>query len=322
MKKRNFNKQVLTRFTQTECKRQLFLDLSQTLPKLWRDPNRLLVDPKRMHRSSENLTELGRRYEQRVYEQLIKIKGVTYHLNTEKNVKRSYLNPIELLNYYEQENAEPLVLLEYQYRIPSSFFSQVFFLGSKTGTIPFFWSRQRPDLMIIRREKDLNKQYSELLADGTIRSIPREELKTRFSISVIDIKNIRDENIGKKQFIEILYYMLSLTHYLIENKLSSKFFVNIEFNGILPRLSEENLLEIKTSEDIITNTITVQWEESNLILNNVISQIKNLWKLAPCPIDDIPVNIQANCGFCYFIEDCKDTLGYDGNKARKKPPNE
>lgn len=322
MKKRNFNKQVLTRFIQTECKRQLFLDLSQTLPKLWRDPNRLLVDPQRMHRSSENLTELGRRYEQRVYEQLIKLKGVTYQLNPEKNVKKSYLNPIVLLNFYEQENAESLVILEYQYRIPPSFFSHLFFLGSKTGTIPFFWSRQRPDLMIIRREKDLNKQFNELLVDGTIRSIPREELKTRYSISVIDIKNIRDENIGKKQFIEILYYMLSLTHYLIENKLSSKFFVNIEFNGILPRLSEENLLEIKTSEDIITKTITVQWEESNLILNNVISQIKNLWKLAPCPIDDIPVNIQSNCGFCYFIEDCKDTLGYDGKKPPKKHPKE
>ena len=33
MVKGNFDKQVLTRFVQTECKRQLFLDLSQTRPK-------------------------------------------------------------------------------------------------------------------------------------------------------------------------------------------------------------------------------------------------------------------------------------------------
>ncbi|MBY9003293.1 MAG: ATP-binding protein [Candidatus Lokiarchaeota archaeon] len=318
MKKRNFNKQVLTRFIQTECKRQLFLDLSQTIPKLWRDPNRLLVDPQRIHRSSENLTELGRRYEQSVYEQLINLKGATYQLNPEKNVKKSYLNPILLLNYYNQEHTESMVLLEHEYRIPPSFFIHNFFPGSKTGTTPFFWAKQRPDLMIIRHETDLDKQFHELLADGALRAIPREELKTRYSISVIDIKNIRDENIGKKQFIEVLYYMFTLTHYLIDNKLSSKFFVNIEYNGIIPRLNEKKLLEIKNIEDLIPETITVQWEESNLILRDVISQIKNLWKLAPCDIDDIPVNIQPNCGFCYFIEDCKDSLGMDG----KTKPND
>jgi len=318
MGKGNFDKQVLTRFVQTECKRQLFLDLSQTRPKLWRDPNRLLMDPKVIRRSSDNLIKLGQRYEQLVYSHLINFKEAIYQLNSNKNVKKSYLKPIILLNLYNQKDQQSWVLLEHQYRIPPSFFFNHFFFRSKTNTIPFFWAKQRPDIIIIRREKDLTIQLNELLTDGTIRAVPKEELKTRCSISIIDIKNIRDENIGKKQFIEILYYMFTLSHFLKEYDLSSKFFVSIEFNGILARLNEGEILKIKTIENLIAEIILVDWEESNIIIKDLISQIKNLWKLAPCSIEEIPVNIQPNCGYCYFIEDCKDSLGKDG----KKSPNE
>jgi len=318
MVKGNFDKQVLTRFVQTECKRQLFLDLSQTRPKLWRDPNRLLVDPKIIRRSSDNLIKLGQRYEQLVYKHLVNFKGAIYQLDSKNKVKKSYLKPIILLNLYNQNDQDSFLLLEHQYRIPPSFYFNHFFDRSKTSTIPFYWSKQRPDIMVISREKDLTIQINELLTDGTIRTVPKEELKTRYSISIIDIKNIRDENIGKKQFIEILYYMLTLSHFLKENQLSSKFFVNIDFNGILARLNEQNILKIKTVEDLISEIISVDWEESNIIIKDLISQIKNLWKLTPCAIDEIPVNIQPNCGFCYFIEDCKDSLGKD----KKKPSSE
>ncbi len=318
MGKGNFDKQVLTRFVQTECKRQLFLDLSQTRPKLWRDPNRLLVDPKVIRRSSDNLIKLGQRYEQLVYKHLVNFKGALYQIDAKIKVKKSYLKPIILLNLYNQNDKDSFLLLEHQYRIPPSFFFNHFFDRSKTNIIPFYWSKQRPDIMIIRREKDLTIQVNELLTDGTIRTVPKEELKTRYSISIIDIKNIRDENIGKKQFIEILYYMLTLSHFLKENDLSSKFFVNIDFNGILARLNEENILKMRTVENLISEIINVDWEESNIIIKDLISQIKNLWKKTPCSIDEIPVNIQPNCGFCYFIEDCKDSLGKD----KKKPSSE
>ncbi|MHA1669484.1 MAG: DEAD/DEAH box helicase [Promethearchaeota archaeon] len=321
MKKRNFDKQVLTRFVQTECKRQLFLDLSQTRPKLWRDPNRLLIKPKFFRQHADNLTDLGRKYEQEVYKRLINFDEVLFQLDSKNQIKKSYLKPYLLHDLYN-EGKETILLLEHQYRIPPSFFIHNFFPKSNNSTIPFFWAKQRPDIMIIHRVKDLTIQTNELLADGTIHTVSKEELKLKYSISIIDIKNIRDENIGKKQFIEILYYMFTLSHFLKENDLSSKFFVNIKFNGILPSLKDERLLEIKTIEDLISETIIVEWEESNLIIKEVISQIKNLWKLAPCSIEKIPVNIQPNCGYCYFIEDCKDSLGYDGNKPPKKPPNE
>ena len=66
-KRKEFDKQVLTRYIQNECERQLFLDLSRSKPDLWRKPNRKLENPKRIRRSSDYLIKLGSEYEQKVY---------------------------------------------------------------------------------------------------------------------------------------------------------------------------------------------------------------------------------------------------------------
>ena len=86
MDKNYFSKRVLTRFIQMECERQLFLDLARPKPGLWLRPNREIEKPTRLHKGDKNLEELGRKYEQMVYSQLISFKDVIFKKDNNNEV--------------------------------------------------------------------------------------------------------------------------------------------------------------------------------------------------------------------------------------------
>ena len=74
--KNKFSKQTLTRFVQTECERQLFLDLAQLKPDLWISPNRPIEKPVIQRHGSNYLELMGQEYEQLVYAIFVSMKQV------------------------------------------------------------------------------------------------------------------------------------------------------------------------------------------------------------------------------------------------------
>ncbi|MBN1801742.1 MAG: AAA family ATPase [Candidatus Lokiarchaeota archaeon] len=318
MDKNNFNKQVLTRYVQTQCERQLFLDLGRNKPYLWFDPIVELEKPKRKYRGSENLEKLGKKYEQKVYSKITSLTNVKCEISQNSSVTESFLDEKEFLSYHSMLSSSQddfLVLLEHEFEIPESFFRDLFELKHPNDRVPVDYARQRPDILVIQKIKGKNaRKTKELLPEGTVRSIPEIELNNRYGINVIDIKNIRKEKIGKKQFTEIFYYMWTLSYYLRHKRLTDKFFINIDNNAIFPYNTDDKLM-IKNIQDIHELSIGIHFNESHRIFIETINEIKKLWMKTPCNISNIPVNIQSNCGYCFFIEDCKKFLGVDGSTS-------
>ncbi len=313
----NFNRQLLTRFIQSECIRQLFLDLGQAYPNQWFNPNREIIKPARIYRGSKNLEELGKIYEQFVYSILKKLENAYFRESEGHKIIESTLTPdfLKKIHYKLEKNKDSsLILLEFCYDNPNKFFSDLFMINPIKKTLPISYSDQRPDILILgNKNKDLFNEINELLPDGSIRKITDDEFTSRYGITIIDIKNIRENKIGKKQFIEIYYYMLTLSYFLEENNLKDKFYVSIEGNGILPNLTIDELNQINNITNIYDVIIKISLDESKHMFYDIIETIRSLWRNVPHRISEIPVNIQPTCGYCYYIEDCKHTLGMNGS---------
>ncbi len=319
MSSKNFGKQLISRYTESECERQLFLDLAQIFPEKWYTDKRKIE--RRKYIRENLLKKLGKKYEELVYSTLIKLEGIKYNNNILGQIEETYLNPYlfrQLYNEMKKYNNHALILLEHQFEIPESFFKYLFPHKSLDDEIPVNFTEQRPDIIIIGNSLSASLDpIFELKPKGIIREVPKEELKYRYGINIIDIKNVREDHIGKKQFVEIFYYLYTLSYYLFEHNLEGKFFVQIKFNGIFPKYENYNLNNINSLKDIIDLTVQIHWKESYQLFVDIIEKIRNLWLKSPVPIESIPVNIQVNCGYCPFLEDCKKTLGIDGYKEPK-----
>ncbi|MBD3341655.1 MAG: hypothetical protein GF353_21300 [Candidatus Lokiarchaeota archaeon] len=319
-KEKSFDKRVLTRFVQTDCKRQLALDLGRINKNIWFKKKRDIISPTRKVNRSTHLMDLGKKYEQRVYTHFKSLNNVVFKEDSNKDVFEMALTPILLKKTYNnlsKGSDRSITLLECKYDNPEEFFLDLFQLKNP-DKIPIKYSDQRPDIFIIR---DLGKSKNtenirELLPNGQIRIIPTSELQDRLAINVIDIKNIRKNKIGKSQFTEILYYMWTLTYFLRKYDLDKLFFIKVEDNGIFPYHNDKEISKIQSHKDILKISIKLHWDDSNQIFIELINNIRELWNQTPFDIDKIPLNLQVTCGYCYYIDDCKYLLGMDG----KKPP--
>lgn len=317
-----FNKTVLQSYILTNCKRRLFLEIGKNKPSLWFDPVRKipLNPPERFMIQNKYLKEKGKEYEQMVYKALKRLSNMNFKIDKNGDVTRSNLNEQVLNDFHAKiiKNKSTQVLLEYQHEIPESFFIQLFPKKKGSYQLPIEFSEQRPDIIFIGNE--LNKHLTnvhEIIEDGSIREVPKGELNKRIGISVFDIKYIQEENVGKKHFLEIYYYLKTLASYLGQKGLDSKFYVRANLNGIFPLKTDEELKKIKTIDDLFQLEILniISWKEANRIFNRVKNVLRNLWKKAPCPIENVKLNIHQGCGHCYFIEDCKNTLNVDTKKS-------
>ena len=310
----NFTKILLQGYIINNCKRHLFLELGKNKPKLWFDPVRELKPPEHQIFQSKYLTEKGIEYEQLVYSHLKRLPGIMFKEDDENGVINSLLKVKVLQDNYEILMKEPnksLILLEYQYHIPDNFFLKIFPQKSTFSELPVDYGDQRPDVMILGNEinRFLEKTY-EITHDGTVREISLNEHNKRIGISIFDIKHVQDERVGKKHFLEIYYYLITLATFLHENDLDNWYYVLANFNGIIPIRTEHELKSISCVKDVCDKLITqIRWKEAKRIFEEVIVTINELWGIAPCSIEDINLNIHQGCGYCRYFDDCKDTLG-------------
>ncbi len=315
--KNNFNKLLLLSHIITRCDRRLFLDLSKNKPNLWLNPVRKPEKSKRIPIPSDMLKKLGKDYEQNVYSQLRKLKETIFK-EVNGNVGKLRLSVSEFANLYKLLEGDPtrnIVLLEFEYHIPEFFFQNLFPHKDNINEIPVDYGNQRPDIIIIGNTINKYKEdVFELLPNGNFRIIPKDEVDKRFGISIFDIKKTQEEKVGKKHFVEIFYYMWTLAVFLKVNKLDKYFYIRANYNGIFPEHEQDKLNLITKLEDVLDlDFLTIiSWEEARRIFLRLFNKIRNLWNRSPCSIESILLNIHQGCGYCRYIEDCKNSLGCTG----------
>ncbi len=158
-----------------------------------------------------------------------------------------------------------------------------------------------------------NEKIYELLPTGEIREVSENELSARYALNIIDIKMSNKEKVNKRQFIEVIFYLYAFTNFISDNKLSDKFFVNVQQSGIFPLISPHEL-KINTIDGLLSNYLNCNWIETKRIFDNILADIKSLVVQLPCDKNAIELKIQPACGRCDFLEDCKQSLnGQDPN---------
>lgn len=311
----NFTKTLLQSYIITQCERRLFHELAKNKPNLWLKPYRKTKKSKRIPRTLEYLQKLGKDYEQLVYSQLKKLSNA-YYREVDELVDRSYMTPskmLELSKKLVKNNNDNLILLEFEFFIPEMFFRRLFKKKTDNYQIPVEYGKQRPDILILGNKiNDELEQVFELETSGNFVELNRSSLTSRFGISIFDIKKTQSERVSKKHFVEIFYYMWTLAYFLKANNLHDKFYVRANYNGILPEATKEDLNQLTDFAKLLESDVLTQinWEESKRIFRKITKKIKQLWSTSPQPIENIPLHIHQGCGYCQYIEDCKETLGW------------
>ncbi|MHA1999796.1 MAG: DEAD/DEAH box helicase [Promethearchaeota archaeon] len=318
--KKTLSKQLLKSYMNTGCERQLLLAIGEGSSE-WMKPLVPLVPAKSIPYHVKKLAQFGHDYEQEIYKILALHPFTKYTLNKNNNIDKVQLTGSLLRALHKKimgaGSPTTIFLLEHEYNSPESFLRTIFpKKNNSSTTLPIKPSSHRPDIILLKKH-DTQDVVFELTTNGEERRVPAAELGTRIGVGVVDIKHIMSESIAKKEFTEILYYLISFTYFLQDNNLKNLFFVDMTFNGILPHIEDLNTFVINAPVDIEQFVIPVDWNEFKYVLTTVLEKLKQLWLRAPIPIEDTEQRIQPQCGYCSFFDDCKARLGANGTKPPK-----
>ena len=307
------NKQVLHRYLQFGCERQLFLTLARDDAR-WLEPARPLAPTPFSTPQNESLKRLGREFEQQVYAQLLAPSSrlptiaakdahhevVLTRLRTEewRTLGESFL---------AQRDHDVQVMLEHEFHIPEGYFQG--WLGiDASSTLPVATRQwhQRPDLMLFERAHATPRRV--LLAGGEVGVLPATD--ERVAIRIIDVKHTHSDHVGGPHFLEILYYMSTLVGFLAERGLDDMFCVPLEGHGILPQYDPDTF-RVDSPDALDEVVAPLVWDDQRHLLEQVIEHIRGFWERAPLSIEETQTALQPACIRCPFIGDCRATYNYD-----------
>ncbi len=309
-----FSKQTLTSYIDNDCERQLFLNLGKKDPR-WISPLEEIEKLVSIRRGPPGqATEFGKKYEQMVYRSLMNLPQSNFSLTPNNKVVFKLLKKsdfIDIYNKYQQDN-KAQIYLEAGITVPRSFYEQLFDLNAdedipitdEKGNVKRIDSKIYPDVMIFGLEGN-----NKLDEDGTVIPISVND-DNKVAINLFDIKKASEEAIGKKQFIEIVYYQLIFHQYLKDNGLLDKFYINTDNNGIFPGFDQIFLYDI---HDFLDKVIIVVWNEIYRLLKKSFAKVRLLWKNSPMRIESTETNIKSQCGRCDYYDDCFKREGGRGN---------
>lgn len=307
------NKNILSQYSEFECERQLYINLGLQDPD-WILPGHIIKPSNRRKKSSQLAFDIGSEYEQTIYLNLKRIPNTFCKLSQKGEVVPISLTS-NLLNQlyidFSSNKIDQACLLEHQFKVSDLFLDSTFLIEN-TSNIDR--SQNRPDILLLKRiiATPDSRNY-EILPNGEIRELPQKEIHDRISINIIDIKSTNELNVGKKHFVEIIYYAMTLSQFIFENNLQSNYFVNVNGNGILPNV--ENFY-VNSYDEIFDFIVEIDWKNTFRIFGKIIQEIHSFKKKRPLDISRIEcldLNINPSCGRCNFVEDCKALLGF-GNK--------
>nr|MDO8115759.1 hypothetical protein [Candidatus Sigynarchaeota archaeon] len=244
---------------------------------------------------------MGKVYEGKLYPLFLNVPGAF-------TVKDGHLNGAFLSGLYPAVLGSPYriaILVEHEYDPPLEF-KQVFF-PQKQGVMTPEFKSLRPDVLIVEKMiPKSNEPVHELLPDGNIKEVPNNDLTSRLAINVFDVKYALEDRVGKKQFIEIMYYAWALSCFLKDQGVDDKYFVRIEGNGIIPR--RETPSSLPDPDSVRNLAIIVKPDEGLRIIKHASSTVRSLWLSAPLKVEDVPLKIKPTCGYCPYLDDCVETL--------------
>ncbi|MCE7734899.1 MAG: AAA family ATPase [Candidatus Heimdallarchaeota archaeon] len=308
------DKRTFSQFAEFDCERQLFVNLGRDDSR-WLDPQRKIIPLTDIRRRGDFAKILGRNYESEVYRYLKRKKFAIYSQAPSGEVAKTTIVPSKLHEIYDEiEVTKPKILLEHEFPTPKSFLLNILDLDTTNDSIPIeeYSQRLRPDLMILKKiDPNSDEKFRTININNDLIELDAENIQDKIGISIIDIKATPQDAVGKRQFIELIFYALALNQYLHINSLQTKYFVDLDSNGILTKTEDPFIDDL---DDIIALTELMKWEETYRLYDQIIKHIQQLRKNAPTAIETTPVNIQPACGRCNYLEDCKTTLGvYEGN---------
>jgi hypothetical protein len=311
----DLGKRILVAYVASECERQLFWELGKG-DVAWLNP---LDKPRSIQRPpgyTELLTRLGHEYEQAVYKPLAALACTECNTAASGEVSAKHVKPAFFAALHPRALARgTTVLLEHQVENPASVVDFLF-PPRPGGARPAPDVEDfRPDVLIVEK-RDPAKPARELLPGGIVRAVPPKELARRLSVTVVDVKNVHEDKVGKKQFIEIFYYAFILAFYIKEHGLDDRYFVSVDGNGIFPQREESEIKGITTLDGFLGLYIPISWDGSQRICLSTVALVQDLWHRAPCSVASVLPKVSPGCAYCYFVEDCKHRLGMDG----KNPP--
>jgi len=191
----------------------------------------------------------------------------------------------ELWRQYAQAvpHGSARVLLEHELQTPEHLLSWILDTIPDTP-VPIAHPSQwcRPDVMLLEgRQGHPDRQLSSY---GEVRAVAADD--PRVAIRLIDVKHTNPDNIGKKQFIELLFYAHSLAFYLEDHGLTDLYFVSLDGHGIWPvrNLNRLRLVHPSNLEDAL---IPMEWDDHAHLFDLVSSKIRELRSLTPRPVEDI-----------------------------------
>ncbi len=304
------SKQELASFIDFECERKIFVEMGME-DSNWMTPVRKIIPLDRHRLGIEELTtRIGKIYEQKIFKSMNRLR-TRFNTSADGNISRTSFNKEKLEEIYiDVKENNDLLVLEHGIRPPSFFYQGLFDPSNPASKSienmecsPIIY----PDLMIFRPPMT----DTEILADGTIAEVKADN--NRVGISIIDIKSSHEENIGKKQFIEIFFYANALHAFLKENQLLTKFYVSTNNNGILPKLENPYFDSL---DDLLAKIVKIDWFDSSRIYSSTVSLLQKLWDAAPLAIEDVELNLNTKCGRCSNLKDCLTDMGfYKDNKS-------
>jgi hypothetical protein len=303
------NKKVIHEYVEFNCQRQLFLNMGEQDPR-WVSPVRKLAKGSGPVRTADLLLKMGREYEQDVYARLLHTSNLDVRASRGRQ-DHVVPTPISARGFaglhasmMSSKAHRAALLLEYEWKTPRALLTWM--LGIDEGSeIPVANPSQycRPDIMMCSKRQGFLDRA--LQPDGTALSVPRED--ARLAIHMIDIKHTNPEDIGKKQFIELLFYAHAMAIYLRDHGLDDRFFVSLDGHGIWP-LVNLNTLTLDVSGDLHDALVEMIWDNHVHLFTLCQEAIQELHELAPLAIEDVDLRIQPACARCRFVHDCKASM--------------
>jgi hypothetical protein len=304
------NKSVFSNFAEFNCERQLFLRLGKD-DDAWINPFRKLKPLDRRRIGNKVARDLGNQFEQKIYNNLKELPNTIYSQSPTGLVSKKIGTKQILINYANtlSPSQSSLILLEHEFQIPLKLMQ--FITGEDQIPIQKPANFFKPDILVLEKIDNQSINYRINASGDIVECLPTH----KFKISVIDIKVTSKETVGKKQLIELIYYIYAINQFLEEEDLSQQFCVSPYGNGIL---ASKDKIFITSLPRLRDEMVQLNYSEMNVFFQDVCSNIQNLTKNRPLSIDAIPLNLQPACGRCSYLEDCKYTLGYDEDKSNWK----
>ena len=309
-KRGELKKETLTTYVRFECDRQLLWLLGREDTRWLNEVRELKRAPHRPE-SSQKLFDLGHEFEQEVYVRLQNRLLDTFVNDSNNKVIVTRMNPDAWRDYastFFEEGKSAAFLLEHEFNAPQRLLKR--WLGSsENDRVPILEPQfaLRPDIIVLEKPSRETPQRA-LGADGEEYLVHTDD--ERLSVRFVDIKYTSPESVGKKHFIELLYYAHAFALYLQEEGLDDIFFVPLDGHGIFAQ-SEDNRRAILGVEDFDEMIEPLIWRDQAHLLTSVRDVLSTLWQNAPHHPRDVEARLQPACVLCPFLGECQDIAGYD-----------